>query len=131
MKYISIDGDDVGRKITSCYLNNNCSELKKLSQSLKETTREISNKLEKYGFDIIFCAADGVVASTQLDVDLEVVFIELQNLAPNGITFSAGVGSNLRESYVALTSAKCNGKNCMHEYSKLDSFEQEILKCLE
>lgn len=131
MKYISIDGDDVGRKITSCYLSNNCSELKSLSKFLEETTREISNKLEKYGFDIIFCAADGVVASTQLDVELEAIFIELQGLAPSGITFSAGVGSNLRESYVALTSAKCNGKNCMHEYSKLDCFEQEILKCLE
>ncbi len=131
MKYISIDGDDVGRKITSCYLSNNCSELKNLSKSLEETTREISNKLEKYGFDIIFCAADGVVASTHVDVELEAIFIELQSLAPSGITFSAGVGSNLRESYVALTSAKCNGKNCMHEYSKLDFFEQEILKCLE
>ena len=118
--YISIDGDDIGRKITSCYLSNDRNGLAELSQSLKISTKAISIKLQEYGFDIIFCAADGVVASTELDIDLKWLFSEIRRSFPEGMTFSAGCGINLREAYIALTSAKSNGKNCLHEYSALD-----------
>ena len=130
MKYISIDGDDVGRKITSCYLSNDRNGLVDLSQSLQISTEAISIKLQENGFDIIFCAADGVVASTELDVDLKSIFSEIRGIAPEGMTFSAGSGANLRESYIALTSAKSNGKNCMHDYSSLDDAikESEIVQ---
>ncbi|MBD8577550.1 mCpol domain-containing protein [Pseudomonas syringae] len=121
MKYISIDGDDIGRKITSCYLRNDRSGLTNLSTSLQNSTQAISIRLKKHGFEIIFCAADGVVASTKLDVDLKSIFWEIIEVAPNGVTFSAGSGTSLRESYIALLSAKSNGKNCLHEYSELVS----------
>ena len=119
MNYISIDGDDIGRKITSCYLSNNRQELMYISQSLYEFTKEIAAKLQDYGFDIIFCAADGVVASTESDISLEAIFQEIQILAPNNMTFSAGIGTSLSEAYIALMSAKSNGKNCLHNYAKL------------
>jgi hypothetical protein len=94
--------------------------------SLQITTKEISKRLENYGFNVIFCAADGVVASTELVIDFKVIFSEINSLAPNDVTFSAGVGSSLREAYIALISAKSNGKNCMHEYSKLDSENERL-----
>lgn len=125
MKYISIDGDDVGRKITSCYLSNDRNGLTELSRSLQFSTKAISIKLQENGFEVIFCAADGVVASTELEVDLESIFSQIQEIAPKGVTFSAGIGGNLRESYIALTSAKCNGKNCLHEYSDLEAAGKE------
>lgn len=125
MKYISIDGDDVGRKITSCYLSNDRSRLASLSLSLKNCTKAISILLQKHGFEVVFCAADGVVASTELDVDFKLIFSEIKDISPDGVTFSAGAGGNLRESYVALLSAKSNGKNCMHEYSELASKSKE------
>ena len=120
MNYISIDGDDVGRKITSCYLSNDRNRLKELSQTLQTTTKEISSKLQDHGFEIIFCAADGVVASTHKDIDFKLIFLEISDLFPKEITFSAGFGKSLRESYIALTSAKSNGKNCFHEYTSLN-----------
>lgn len=125
MKYISIDGDDVGRKITAFYLSNDTKGLAELSQSLRDSTEEISIKLQEHGFNIIFCAADGVVASTDLEVDFKSIFYNIRAIAPKGMTFSAGVGESLRESYVALTSAKCNGKNCLHEYAVLDAADKE------
>lgn len=125
MKYISIDGDDVGRKITACYLSNDRNGLAVLSQSLQASTKAISIRLEEYGFEVIFCAADGVVASTELDVDLKSTFSEIREISPDGVTFSAGSGANLRESYIALLSAKSNGKNCLHEYSALASKSKE------
>jgi hypothetical protein len=127
LKFISIDGDDVGRKITSCYLSNDRNRLSELSQSLQVSTRVISIKLQEYGFDVIFCAADGVVASTELDVDLKSIFSEIREISPKGVTFSAGTGTTLRESYIALISAKCNGKNCLHEYSALDDLSKESI----
>lgn len=126
MIYISIDGDDVGQKITSFYLKNNSKGLTELSQSLQISTKKISSTLEEHGFSVIFCAADGVVASTELAVDLNSIFNEIRTLAAQGLSFSAGAGSSLRESYIALTSAKSNGKNCLHEYSALDSDIEEV-----
>jgi len=125
LKYISIDGDDVGRKITSYYLSNDCDGLEELSRSIQASTKAISVKLQEHGFDIIFCAADGVVASTEKYVDMKSIFSEIRKMSPDGFTFSAGSGSSLRESYIALTSAKSNGKNCLHEYSTLDDFSKE------
>ena len=125
LKYISIDGDDIGRKITSYYLSNNSNALSKLSLDLKSSTEDVSKKLSEYGFHIIFCAADGVVASTKSKLDFNTIFNEISSLSPKGVTFSAGVGDSLREAYIALTSAKSNGKNCLHEYANLDSINKE------
>lgn len=126
MIYISVDGDDVGRAITSLYLSNNSDGLRRLSISLQASTELVSKKLQQYNFEVIFCAADGVVAfKKESKVDFEQVFSEIQALAPKNITFSAGIGGSLRESYIALTSAKCNGKNRLQHYTELDSNSRE------
>jgi len=78
VKYISIDGDDIGSKITACYLRNDECGLSELSASLKKSTNEIAIKLKKIGFNVIFCAADGVVASINSDINLNSVFLEFK-----------------------------------------------------
>ena len=119
MEYITIDGDDVGRKITASYLSNDEVGLRSLSHELETTTKKIAELLESFGFNVIFCAADGVVASCEDYPDFEDVFIGIQKLTPNSINFSAGVGSNLKDAYVALLDAKSNGKNQLCNYSKI------------
>ena len=119
LKYISIDGDDIGRKITSLYLSNNEEQLRKLSANLKESTSKVAEFLSREGFDIIFCAADGVVASTRKEQNYQGIFEEISSLSPENITYSAGVGDSLQNSYVALLSAKSNGKNCLHNHSDM------------
>ena len=98
-------------------------DLKGLSTALQRSAEKISNYLSENGFEILFCAADGVVASTTIEVTFSTVFNQISELAPEGITFSVGVGGNLREAYIALISAKSNGKNCLHQYSDLNSCE--------
>ena len=119
MKYISIDGDDIGRKITSCYLSNDESKLNLISRQIEESTLNIAALLEAKGFHVIFRAADGVVARTKTGCDFEELFLSISSYATSGITFSAGVGSNLREAYVALISSKSNGKNQLSIFSNL------------
>lgn len=119
MKYISIDGDDVGRKITFCYLNNDEERLHLISKQLENSTFKIAALLESKGFNVIFRAADGVTARTNSDCNFEELFIAIGSYATNGITFSAGVGANLRESYIALLNSKSNGKKQLSHFSAL------------
>lgn len=119
MKYISIDGDDVGRKITSCYLSNDEDKLYLISKQLEDSTFKVAALLELNGFDLIFRAADGVVARINGDCNFEDLFLGISSCSTNGITFSAGVGKNLREAYIALLNSKSNGKNQLSHYSVL------------
>lgn len=117
--YISIDGDDVGRLISGCYLRNDVKGLSDISDDLKRSTENISSFLCSIGFDIVFCAADGVVASCGMNVDFEEIFEGVRKLSPVGITYSAGVGASLKESYIALLFAKSNGKDKIQFYSEV------------
>ncbi|MGR5154688.1 mCpol domain-containing protein [Photobacterium swingsii] len=117
MKYITIDGDDVGRKITASYLRNDVAGLKQLSFELEAATKKIANLLTRHGFSLIFCAADGVVASSEHEHDFLEIFSQIQEISPNTISFSAGVGSSLKDAYIALLDAKSNGKNRLCNYS--------------
>jgi hypothetical protein len=117
--YITIDGDDVGRKIAASYISNDETKLIQISKSINTTTKKISLILFNNGFEIIFQAADGVTAKIDNEVDLHTLFDEIKLLAFDGITFSAGVGMNLREAYVALLNSKSNGKNMLSIYKNI------------
>ncbi|MCK9707711.1 mCpol domain-containing protein [Pseudomonas syringae] len=119
MKYISIDGDDIGSKITSCYLWNDESKLNLISKQIEESTLKIATLLESNGFHVIFRAADGVVARTSTDCNFKELFIRINSSTTYGITFSAGVGSSLREAYIALLNSKSNGKNQLSNFNTL------------
>lgn len=119
MKYISIDGDDIGNKITSCYLWNDENKLNLISKQIEESTLKIATLLELNGFYVIFRAADGVVARTNTDCNYEELFIRINSCTTHGITFSAGVGSSLREAYIALLNSKSNGKNKLSDFNAL------------
>ena len=80
----------------------------------------MAEKFEFHGFSVIFCAADGIAAYIDEDVNVIELFRELMTYAPIDITFSAGGGATLRESYIALISAKSSGKNCIHLYKDLN-----------
>jgi hypothetical protein len=110
--YIAVDGDDSGKKIAACYINNDEIKLSQISKDLERSARSISELLQTNGFRIIFCAADGVAAVTSLaEVSFLNLFERIRQLAPSGFTFSAGVGNSLHEAYVALLNAKSLGKN--------------------
>lgn len=111
MKYITIDGDDIGQKITTAYLSNSTAELVRVNNLVQEKTKSIAQYLKLEGFDIHFCAADGVAASIGRDFDVGEVFDKIMEIAGSEITFSAGVGSSLRDAYIAILYAKSSGKN--------------------
>lgn len=122
MIYITIDGDDIGQMITSSYLKNDLHELSRINRVVNEKTLLISNFLKEQGFNIIFCAADGVAGYIdQTTLDQVFIFDSIKSIAEPELRFSAGIGSTLQEAYVALLSAKSSGKCCLHNFYYLNS----------
>lgn len=119
--FIIIDGDDIGRKITSCYLSNNEARLGQISDVMSNAVAEVAKILRENRFRVIFCAADGVVATIDTDVDALSIFERIRQVAPEGFTFSAGIGQTLQQAYLALMHAKCSGKNTLSDYSLIKS----------
>lgn len=121
MIYITIDGDDIGQMITSSYLKNDISELSRINNVVNEKTKNIASFLESQGFNIIFCAADGVAGFTnQENVDRDMIYSSIRSLSEPELYFSAGIGLTLQEAYIALLSAKSSGKKCLHSFSDLN-----------
>ena len=121
MRYITIDGDDVGRRITSSYLSNDLGALIAVNKLVNNKTLQVADFLRSQGYVIVFCAADGVAAYCQGEniIEDDVLFNSVSRIANNEMTFSVGVGNSLRESYVALLAAKSNGKNQLMNFANL------------
>jgi hypothetical protein len=120
MIYITIDGDDIGQKITSAYLKNDMAKLIKINEIVNKKTELIASHLNSKGFDIIFCAADGVAAySKDENNDMAAIFDAIQAIGACDINFSAGVGDDLRKAYIALLSAKSSGKGRLHKFEDI------------
>lgn len=121
--YLAIDGDDIGQKITMNYLSNNELGLIGLVSKLHNIVDSIRILLESKGFSIIFSAADGVVATMDAEeVDHENLYMDIAEISrAGGLTFSVGVGNNLREAYIALMYAKSDGKRKIVKYSNVAS----------
>ena len=118
--FITIDGDDVGQRITKYYLDNDEKSLFELNQKMIETTHRMANYLEQLGFVIIFCGADGVAGRTKNCLaSTSEIFKEISELGQRVSTFSIGVGETLRESYIALIAAKSHGKAQIYSYNNL------------
>ena len=118
--YISIDGDDVGNKITQSYLENDEHSLSQLLAELSTRLCQLSDCLRSEGFTIIFCAADGVLAKGE-ELNINHVSRFVLKIGTPRLTFSAGVGTSLRLAYLALKYAKATGK---HRIAVCDNNEQ-------
>lgn len=119
--FITIDGDDIGQRITKYYLENDAKSLSELNQKMIYTTHQISKYLEQQGFSIIFCGADGVAGHAEATtISPDEMFAAISAIGKECATFSAGIGHTLRESYVALMAAKSHGKAQIYNYQNLE-----------
>jgi hypothetical protein len=119
--YIAIDGDDIGTRITKFYLANDAASLSSFARKIQEKVLQISDLLNAAGYVVIFCAADGVVAHTDVsNQDTAAIYQDIEAIGGAVLTFSVGIGETLRESYVALLSAKSSGKARMCIYGDMD-----------
>jgi hypothetical protein len=108
--YISLDGDDIGNKIARSYLENDEIKLTTIVKELEMILIRICEYLKSSGFEIIFCAADGIACKgSKIEVSSFTKYIE--SVGKPHYTFSAGIGSDLQSSFYSLRYAKSMGKN--------------------
>lgn len=112
--YAYIDGDDIGLKIENSFMNNDEVNLALINNKVKNMVETITKYLISNKFEIIFSGADGIICKSDLFEAKGLLDFIRGNV--EGITFSIGVGNSLRESYLALRYAKCNGKNVCAVY---------------
>ncbi len=118
-QYITIDGDDIGRKISSCYIQNDPEKLKFISNSLQQYVEGITQALKEGNFTIIFAAADGIAAFTEESITMESIEKKIKDSINSEFTFSIGLGNSLQECYIALIEAKSTGKNKIVKYQDI------------
>lgn len=109
LKYLYIDGDNIGLRIEISFLDDNEQLLIEVNQSVKEIVSKTTDYLVKLNQEIIFSGADGIISK-----GISINYVELLNTIReinNSFTFSIGVGRSLKDSYIALRYAKAMGKN--------------------
>ena len=122
MKYVYIDGDDIGLRIEKCFMANNEIELNSINKEISNIIERISSYLEKTGCVIIFNGADGIIFKHE-NPDIKNIYYYIKSINSK-ITFSIGIGNSLRETFLALRYMKANGKNGVATLNK----DFELLK---
>jgi hypothetical protein len=122
MKYIIVDGDDIGLKIERSFLEEDEVRLKRINKDIKEIGEIISVYLRERGFEIIFSGADGIIGKgDEIDIESLSKFVKNKCLP---YTFSLGIGDSLKGSFLALRYAKSISKNVTVVYTaKNDEFK--------
>jgi len=120
MMYAYIDGDDIGLRIENSFMNNDEISLKKVNDEVKLIVEKITTYLINNNSKIIFSGADGIICKGD-NIEAKQVINFIRNINEK-ISFSIGVGSSLRDSFLALRYAKSSGKDIVAIYSN-NSFE--------
>jgi len=104
--YIAIDGDDVGLHLRTYIINEEIENVSKFSKELDTYFKEISKFLSFYGYEIVFCGGDSVLAYIRGGELTNIV-----ELLPVGVcTISVGISNSAEKAYLALQLAKARGK---------------------
>lgn len=116
MTFTYIDGDNIGLRIETSFLENDERSLIAVNEMVKYSIETITDFLIYHNQSIIFSGADGIICKGQhLDINNLIDFIRT---TISEISFSIGVGKNLKDCYVALRYAKAKQKNIGVEYFK-------------
>ena len=114
MKYIYIDGDNIGLKIEQSFLHNDEETLLAVNEKVKSAISKISTYLIDRNQKIIFAGADGIISKGG---NLSIIkLLAVVRNAEIDLTFSVGVGDSLRNCYIALRYAKSRGKDLAVEF---------------
>lgn len=109
MKYIYIDGDNIGLQIEQSFLNNDEIRLIQVNQDVHSIIREITNQLISANHQIIFSGADGIISKSE-NLNISNIQKIVDSLKTTN-TFSVGIGNSLQDCYIALRFAKSYSKN--------------------
>jgi len=109
MYYVYIDGDDIGLGIERSFMENDEASLTQINQDMNNITKVVADYLVNAGFSMLFLGADGVICKGE-NINIAELSAFIKKTSTR-VTFSIGVGSNLRDAFLALRYAKSIGKD--------------------
>ncbi len=118
--YLSIDGDDVGRKLEYFMLINDSSSLIEFSEKFQKGMFWLEEKLVKdFKGVIIFTGGDNLLVSLNSDSIINIESLRSDFHQRTGSTLSVGFGNSPRQAYFALKLAKTSGKNRVCNFQEI------------
>ena len=112
--YVSIDGNNIGRELERLMLGERLEELKVFSETMLLIISKIAQHVEKLGGEVIMAGGDNVLARMS-ESDANELSKWVSKMRTDKISFSVGIGDNVKMAYLALKYAKVNG---------IDSFKE-------
>ena len=109
---ISIDGDNIGKRIEGMILTNNLEQLERFSNNVSSAINNFALNIERIGGKCYLCGGDNILAFIPDSAKDEVINTVL-NSNENELFFSAGLGSSVLEAYLALKIAKSKLRGCI------------------
>jgi len=104
--YLSVDGDNTGKKLESYILNGNLKSLKKYSTKISNLIDKIEKKIVNIGGEVYLSGGDNILAYLPDDKIQYIIDSVTKINKINSINFSMGYSSNLKSTYLALKYAK-------------------------
>ena len=107
-KYISIDANEIGKKLERYILNGNLSGLELFSNSLSVNVGIIKQRILDLGGHVYMAGGDNILAEIQYGKISEVVNLIDEMNQEESYRFSIGVGDTPANAYIAIKYAKVN-----------------------
>ncbi|MEV3950884.1 MULTISPECIES: mCpol domain-containing protein [Streptomyces] len=111
MPFAIIDGDDVGDKVESFILANDVENFIASSRRINTELEGLATCMQELpGVSLVHAGGDSLLVKMEDEAIRLVVEVVNRQQRPGSLTFSAGIGSTLRQSFIALRMAKSSGK---------------------
>lgn len=108
MYYVSIDGDDVGKKLTELlYTSGNEKDVSKFSNLVIQVFESMKKWVEENRGTVLFCAGDSILYK----IPKNLIKKSLQSFDTNLFTITVGIGNTMVKAHWALNIAKSLGKD--------------------
>ncbi len=110
--FISIDGNNIGKRLEQYILSERFDELKSFSDRVSTAVSDLSRFVIEIGGKVLMSGGDNLLATVPKNecCSLKCFFDGIQSRA---LFFSMGIGHNARSSFLALKYAKATEATCV------------------
>ncbi len=129
---VSIDGNNIGKRIEQYILNENLNELSEFSNSLLTYLNTLKKLIEAEGGTVYMCGGDNILANVKDNIVNEIINKITTIKPPKDSTFAIGIGVTAHLAYLALAHRKaCQNEHLAATYCRIEKnnliFEEWII----
>lgn len=112
LRFISIDGNNIGKRIEQYILSEQFDALRSFSDCVSTAISKVSHFIVGLGGTVLMSGGDNLLATVPQN-ECHSIIRFLTQIQTKGIPFAMGIGHNARASFLALKYAKATESNCI------------------